>query len=400
MSCTHLDIEHTIEKCSEIISSIEKVYQKGNHLECKECKDTLLLEVCLECMAVLCRCNNHIEEHWKSVWHKNYLSYSHGVVSCEECSKYLSILEVHQMVSKPSLEVNKSFQKLNMNWVKGFLNLKRTCYMSSLLQAILSIQPFINRLLNNEHSTTKCTRIDCILCALNKILYQMYNNTDGYVDISNLIRIFWKHSPTFAKSEYQDIQECLLYLSQQIDQIFPKTQVCTCPMHLVFGGVFLSEISCGTCQYKEESDEIFVSISMDLQDNTIEQALDRHFQKESIQINKKCNCISPEYFKQVHLKTLPQVLCLHLKRYQLKNRTVTKIEKVLEYKEKLNLNNVSYILSSIIVHSGEIDSGHYMAYTRRNNQWYLTNDEELGRVSKVDILNKPAYILFYCQENT
>ncbi|KAI5189209.1 ubiquitin carboxyl-terminal hydrolase 22/27/51 [Nematocida minor] len=398
MGCTHLDVEETIEKCSGIIKKKEEIESANKVLGCIVCSSSFLAEICIDCNNVYCRDNFHIEKHWKESWHKNYFVPEFATVSCEECAEYISIRDINRMNTNTP-DVSKKYQCLNTNWVKGFLNLKRTCYMSSLLQSILSIKEFIKNLLDIDHILKKCAIKECILCSLNRILHQMYSNTDGYVDISELIRIFWGHAPSFAKSEYQDVQEFFMFLSSQVHSILKCNAMDKCPIHKTFGGTFLSTIQCA-CGRNEASFELFTSISMQLHGSTLEETVDRYFNEELIHIDKICECgNSKEYTKKVEIKELPSVLCLHLKRYEMKNKNVLKIDTVISYPEVLIINDKVFNLYSIIMHSGDIDSGHYIAYTRRNSQWYLTNDEEIMRVSLVDVLNKPVYILFYTEED-
>ncbi|KAI5170831.1 ubiquitin carboxyl-terminal hydrolase 22/27/51 [Nematocida sp. LUAm3] len=397
MSCTHLDIEAVIERLSGVIYQVEKAEKQEKQIVCSICGENTTVEICTECNTSFCRSKGHVHEHWKNTWHKNFLFYGASVISCEECVGYYKISELSKMIEEQDQVIPIGFEPLNMNWVKGFLNLKRTCYMSSLLQSLLSNQYFLSSFLSFPHSVIKCTNEQCILCALNRIVYQMYSSTDGYVDISSLIWIFWKNSPTFAKSEYQDVQECFIYLGQQIHSACLQNGSSPCPFHEIFGGTFSSSLSCKNCSNSKVSEEKFTSISIDLLEPTLEKGIDLYLRSESISLEKLCECgNSRGYTKFLEIKKYPHVLCIHLKRYEIKNNAISKIERLIKYPETLFLEDKKYELGSVIAHSGEIDSGHYISYIQRNAQWYLTNDEEIVRVSKVDVLDKStAYILLY-----
>ena len=47
------------------------------------------------------------------------------------------------------------------------------------------------------------------------------------------------------------------------------------------------------------------------------------------------------------------------------------------------------------MHIGTLDRGHYIAFTKRYNKWYLFDDEEVEIVKESDVLNQEAYLLFY-----
>jgi ubiquitin carboxyl-terminal hydrolase 22/27/51 len=61
----------------------------------------------------------------------------------------------------------------------------------------------------------------------------------------------------------------------------------------------------------------------------------------------------------------------------------------------LDVEDTQYELFALTVHIGSLDSGHYVAYTKRNGKWYLFNDEDYEIVKESDALNQEAYLLFY-----
>jgi ubiquitin carboxyl-terminal hydrolase 22/27/51 len=58
-------------------------------------------------------------------------------------------------------------------------------------------------------------------------------------------------------------------------------------------------------------------------------------------------------------------------------------------------NSLTYELSSVIVHKGKIDSGHYVSYSREGNDWFLFDDSKVVLVSEAEVLDANAYLLFY-----
>jgi ubiquitin carboxyl-terminal hydrolase 22/27/51 len=58
-------------------------------------------------------------------------------------------------------------------------------------------------------------------------------------------------------------------------------------------------------------------------------------------------------------------------------------------------NALVYELSSVIVHKGKIDSGHYVSYSREGNDWFMFDDSKVVRVSEAEVLAAEAYLLFY-----
>lgn len=55
---------------------------------------------------------------------------------------------------------------------------------------------------------------------------------------------------------------------------------------------------------------------------------------------------------------------------------------------------------SVAVHLGTINGGHYVAYAKKEDgAWYYMDDERVGKVSKKEVLNQDAYLLFYKRVN-
>jgi hypothetical protein len=58
-----------------------------------------------------------------------------------------------------------------------------------------------------------------------------------------------------------------------------------------------------------------------------------------------------------------------------------------------------YNLASVVVHRGTMGGGHYVAYCRRGDDWYLFNDESVSHVPAEVVANCEAYVLLYEQQS-
>ncbi|GAB1739930.1 hypothetical protein NU219Hw_g4861t1 [Hortaea werneckii] len=54
-----------------------------------------------------------------------------------------------------------------------------------------------------------------------------------------------------------------------------------------------------------------------------------------------------------------------------------------------------YELSSVIVHKGKIDNGHYISFSRQGGEWFRFDDSMVVQVSESEVLGAEAYMLFY-----
>ena len=112
--------------------------------------------------------------------------------------------------------------------------------------------------------------------------------------------------------------------------------------------------------------------------------------------------------KQIGMFAMPRLLVVHLKRFAfLSNRYREKLEDLVSFPLKgLNLSqymlpsadkNVSVVYDLVAVsnHMGGLGGGHYTAYGKVNDTWWLFNDEHCSHAADKDIVSKNAYILYY-----
>ncbi|KAF6728104.1 Ubiquitin carboxyl-terminal hydrolase 33 [Oryzias melastigma] len=108
------------------------------------------------------------------------------------------------------------------------------------------------------------------------------------------------------------------------------------------------------------------------------------------------------------MQKLPEILCIHLKRFRHELMFSTKISTHVSFPlEGLDLQpflskdssaqTTNYDLLSVICHHGTASSGHYIAYCRNdsNNLWYEFDDQSVTEVSESCVQNAEAYVLFY-----
>ncbi|XP_071207850.1 ubiquitin carboxyl-terminal hydrolase 20 isoform X1 [Salvelinus alpinus] len=105
---------------------------------------------------------------------------------------------------------------------------------------------------------------------------------------------------------------------------------------------------------------------------------------------------------------LPEILCIHLKRFRHEVMYSFKINshvafplEGLELRPFLAKDSLSqittYDLLSVICHHGTAGSGHYIAYCQNviNGQWYEFDDQYVTEVHETVVQNAEAYVLFY-----
>uniref|UniRef100_A0A8C6L9S8 Ubiquitin carboxyl-terminal hydrolase n=1 Tax=Nothobranchius furzeri TaxID=105023 RepID=A0A8C6L9S8_NOTFU len=105
---------------------------------------------------------------------------------------------------------------------------------------------------------------------------------------------------------------------------------------------------------------------------------------------------------------LPEILCIHLKRFRHEIMYSFKISSHVSFPlEGLDMQPflakdspsqvTTYDLLSVICHHGTAGSGHYIAYCQNviNGQWYEFDDQYVTEVHETVVQNAEAYVLFY-----
>lgn len=103
---------------------------------------------------------------------------------------------------------------------------------------------------------------------------------------------------------------------------------------------------------------------------------------------------------------LPEVLCIHLKRFRHELMFSSKISsavsfplKGLDMRPYLHTDCISkistYELFSVICHYGTAGGGHYICYALNNGQWFEFDDQYVTRVTCEKVQSCEAYVLFY-----
>ncbi|XP_029470133.1 ubiquitin carboxyl-terminal hydrolase 20 isoform X2 [Rhinatrema bivittatum] len=109
---------------------------------------------------------------------------------------------------------------------------------------------------------------------------------------------------------------------------------------------------------------------------------------------------------------LPEILCIHLKRFRHEVMYSFKINSHVSFPlEGLDLHPflakecvsqiTTYDLLAVICHHGTAGSGHYIAYCQNviSGQWYEFDDQYVTEVHEMMVQNAEAYVLFYRKSN-
>ncbi|CAH0718205.1 unnamed protein product, partial [Brenthis ino] len=338
--------------------------------------------------------------------------------------------------------------------IVGLKNLGNTCFMNAVLQSLNNIQEFScyfsqlpslemktnGRKVYHSRSYTRQEMQDVVMAEeLRKVLINLNTGgcgSKGAISPECLFLVIWKVVPRFRGYQQQDAHEFLRYMLDRLHtellQLLPPDRaeggfVPRAPSSIVtavFGGTLQSEVRCLACGSESKKFDPFLDLSLELPDTgrhdapvTLTDCLSSFVQIEELADTERYFCSSckckQKSTKQFWIRRLPNVLCLHLKRFRWHNYFRTKVDTSISFPlsaldmSRFVLANVPdtrrsgrgsflYDLAAVIVHHGSgAGSGHYTAFAINEDQWFHFNDQTVRATDAGAVASCKPYILFY-----
>lgn len=253
-----------------------------------------------------------------------------------------------------------------------------------------------------------------------------------------------------SESESSRKRKCLTK-SKNPSQEIKYRSIITC----VFDGKLLSSVQCLTCKRISNTVETFQDLSLPIPskddlnhmhtqavltcssrmyndtswmpyvwdwikswfvgpDIKLQDCLSAFFTNDELKGDNMYNCEKCKKLrnglKYSRVYSLPEVLCIHLKRFRHELYHSSKINTYISFpirdldlslflsKDSIQAKSTSkYDLTAIICHFGNVGGGHYIAYAKNciNNKWYEFNDSRIQEVPETTVAAAEAYVLFY-----
>ncbi|KAK8343815.1 hypothetical protein V6Z12_A07G039600 [Gossypium hirsutum] len=238
---------------------------------------------------------------------------------------------------------------------------------------------------------------------------------------------WWQHSSNLASYEEQDAHEFFISVLDGIHEMESKIRNsgkddgdCQCIAHRAFSGLLRSDVTCISCGFTSTTYDPCVDISLNMDTSNLSSSN----ANKPIKPDEKTELRDSS--KQLSIRRLPLVLCLHIKRveHSLVRKISRKINQYMQFPFSLDMtpylsssivrskfgnriftfeydnsnSSAAYEIFAVIAHSGMLESGHYVTYLRLKNQWYKCDDAWISEVDEGIVRASQCYMLFYVQK--
>jgi len=258
--------------------------------------------------------------------------------------------------------------------MKGLINLGATCYFNSIIQCLFQIPPLVNVLLAKPYNG------DCKITKEFQILARdMWNSNAEVLSPENLFREFVNKYRAFNSLQQQDAQEAFLLVLDILEK----------ELHFVTG-IFSTEMAqetvcpTGVSKTTEKMTINMINIEKDCE---IKEALAEYTKWNIVDGYTDNNNVTHRFANvRKYFRVLPTILVLTFSMYVRKNR--------IKLDEEIEIEGSKYSLFASCVHHGNTKKGHYIAYTKHKDSWYVKDDDVCQRIDILP-LNDYHYIVFF-----
>ncbi|KAI5451946.1 ubiquitin-specific protease ubp15 [Naganishia albida] len=285
----------------------------------------------------------------------------------------------------------------------GYVGLKNqgaTCYMNSLLQSLFCTNAF--RRAVYQIPTENDVPTESLPLALQRVFYHL-QTSDQPVGTSELTKSFgWKSADSFMQ---HDVQEFNRILQDKLENKMKGTPVDGMVQKL-FMGKMKNYIKCVNVDFESSMMEDFYDIQLTVKGmKTLRDSFQDYIQVETLEGENKYMAEGyglQDAKKGVIFERFPPVLHLQLRRfeYDMERDQMCKINDRHEFPFEIDLkdfldpeseevkNPQIYDLQAVLVHSGDLNGGHYFALIKpeKEGRWFKYDDDRVTPVTDKEVL--------------
>lgn len=284
----------------------------------------------------------------------------------------------------------------------GLKNQGATCYLNSLLQSLYLTNAF-RRAIYSIPTEDELVPRNNSAYALQRLFYFLQHH-DAAISTLELTSSFgWDTRQIF---EQQDVQELSRILMDRMEARMKGTESEKALANL-FVGSTKTFLECINVDYSSSSSQVFWDVQLNVKNN---KNLDESF-KDCIQVETMDG--ENKYFAEGFglqdarkgdiFESFPAVLHLQLKRfeYNWQYDTTTKINDRFEFPETFDAapyldknadfsESWIYKLYGVLVHSGDLNAGHYYAFLKptKDGDFFKFDDDRVTRATKKEAIDE------------
>lgn len=320
-----------------------------------------------------------------------------GKPLCENESAYITAYV--RVVEDETGVLWHNFNSYDSKKETGFVGLKNqgaTCYLNSLLQSLYFTNAF--RKAVYQIPTAEDASIMNSAYALQRLFYQLQTSNVA-VGTNELTKSFgWDTRHIF---EQQDVQELSRKLIERMEERMKGTAAEDALPKMLSGKV-KTYVSCIDVEYESSRVEDFWDIQLNVRGiSTLQDSFKDYIQQETLDGENKYWAGDEFKYQDAHkgviFTSFPDVLHLHLKRfeYDIQRDAMMKVNDRFEFPDVFDAApylekgaDLSepwvYKLHGVLVHSGDLNAGHYYAFLKPNKDgWFYKFDDD--KVTKATI---------------
>jgi len=338
---------------------------------------------------------------------------------------------------------------LNCN---GFLNIGNTCYLNACLQLLFNIpqvteyfnsKSFIDEINQNfKNNKFKKNKEFLFIQQFYTLLKDYTQHNKKIFTPKNLLISVLQINPIFRLHEQHDSQEILLYMidtlhenlkydasvtfdgkSQNKTDVFVIESIQALSSILnnkysivqkLFYGMYYNEfLSTEKSNYNEvisKKFEHFNNLTVQFEGDNLEENLHIFFQNEKMDCKIEYEKNKKKYYTQktTQLVNMPPFLFITLKKYNFEKKKnnlnytfpLHNLD-LSQYCAGYDIFGCNYDLNGAICHEGSIDFGHYYCILKKDQKWYIINDDVINLFNmdrNKKLLFQNAYVLLYSKK--